>query len=64
MKLLTLFLVLALALTAQCWTYEGHEMQGEASKLVYEGIKKTLYLSSYLVLKTSTNSPIRILPRS
>lgn len=42
MKLLTLFLVLALALTAQCWTYEGHEMQGEASKLVYEGIKKTL----------------------
>lgn len=39
MKLLTLFAVLALVFTANCWTYAGHDMKGDASKAVFDGIK-------------------------
>jgi len=32
MKLVAVIFVLALAMSAQCWVYEGHEMKGDASK--------------------------------
>lgn len=44
MKLVTVIFVLSLAMSAQCWVYEGHEMKGDASKAVYDGIKKDMYL--------------------
>ena len=42
MKVMTLAVVLALVLAANCWVYEGHEMKGDASKAVYDGIKQEL----------------------
>lgn len=42
MKLIALVTLLALVFAANCWTYAGHEMKGDASKAVYDGIKKDL----------------------
>ena len=47
MKIIAVIAVLALAITANCWVYQGHEMKGDASKAVYDGLKKELY-SMYL----------------
>eukprot|EP00178_Gracilaria_changii_P004683 TRINITY_DN17638_c0_g1_i1.p1 TRINITY_DN17638_c0_g1~~TRINITY_DN17638_c0_g1_i1.p1 ORF type:complete len:121 (+),score=17.07 TRINITY_DN17638_c0_g1_i1:11-373(+) len=42
MKVITLAVVLALVFSANCWVFEGHEMKGDASKAVYDGIKQEL----------------------
>jgi hypothetical protein len=42
MKVISLVALLALVFAANCWVYEGHEMKGDASKAVYDGIKKDL----------------------
>ncbi len=39
MKVITLLTILALVFAANCWTLQGHEMKGDASKGVYDGIK-------------------------
>lgn len=39
MKVIALVALLALFLSANCWTYAGHEMKGEASKAVAQGVK-------------------------
>jgi len=39
MKVVSLLILLAIAITANCWTYQGHEMRGDASKGVSDGIK-------------------------
>ena len=42
MKVIALVALLALVFSVNCWTYAGHEMKGDASKAVYDGIKTQL----------------------
>ena len=42
MKVTSIVAILALLVLANSWTMEGHEMKGDASKAVYDGIKNEL----------------------
>ena len=44
MKLISLLVIVVLVFSANCWVYEGHEMKGDASKAVYDGLRVELYL--------------------
>ena len=42
MKAITLVTILALVLAANAWTNTGHEINGAASKCIFNGIKYEL----------------------
>lgn len=39
MRVIALVAFMALVLAANCWTYAGHEMKGEISRGVAQGVK-------------------------